>query len=104
MPNNAPLVTGEIYRIYADTRVSYSNQKPSTDFGLEYRISMGIEEVVPWAPMNAAIISDCLSCYFDLDTSWLLNSQVYKIEFRISEFGTKRLVPDTLTFKVVNPV
>jgi hypothetical protein len=54
--------------------------------------------------MNAAIINDCLSSYFDLDTSWLLNSQVYKIEFRISEFGTKRLIPDTLTFKVNNPV
>lgn len=104
IPNNAPLVSGEVYRIYADTRMSYSNQKPSTDFGLEYRISMGIEETVPWTSMNNAIISDCLSCYFDLDTSWLLNAQVYKIEFRISEFGTKRLLPSTLTFKVVNSI
>ncbi len=104
MPNSSSLVSGEIYRIYADTRVAYSNQKPFTDFGLEYRISMGIEEFVPWTQMNTAIISDCLSCYFDLDTVCLLNLQVYKIEFRISEFGTKKLIPDTLTFRVVNPI
>lgn len=105
MLNNSQLVTGEIYRIYADARIAYSSQKPTTDFGLEYRISMStIDEIIPWTPMNISIINDCLSCYFDLDTSWLLNAQNYKIEFRISEFGTKRLIPDTLTFKVVNPI
>lgn len=105
IPNNAPLTTGEIYRIYADTRMSFSNSKPSTDFGLEYRLSMGVlDELVPWTAMNAAIIDNCLSCYFDLDTSWLLNAQIYKIEFRISEFGTKRLLPDVLTFNVINPI
>lgn len=104
LPNNSPLNSGEIHRIYADARMAFSSQHPFTDFGLEYRISMGIEEVIPWTPMNNAIISDSLSCYFDLDTSWLLNYQIYKIEFRISEFGTKRLLPDTLTFKVINPI
>lgn len=105
IPNNSILNSGEIYRIYADTRMSYSTQKPTVDFGLEYRITMGtIDEIIPWTAMNNAIINDCLSSYFDLDTSWLLNSQSYKIEFRISEFGTKRLIPDTLIFKVVNPI
>lgn len=103
IPNDSPLVTGEIYRVYADTRMAFSNQKPHTDFGLEYRITMSLEEVIPWTSMNTAIIDDCLSCYFDLDTSWLLDSQIYKIEFRISEFGTKRLIPDPLIFKVINP-
>ncbi|HWY33635.1 MAG TPA: hypothetical protein VNX68_03250, partial [Nitrosopumilaceae archaeon] len=96
---------GETYRIYADPRMSFSNKKPFTDFGLEYRMSMGVEnELVPWTAMNVAFIDDCISCYFDLDTSWLLNSQIYKIEFRISEFGTKRLIPDSLTFRVLNPI
>jgi len=104
VPNNAPLVSGEIYRVYADVRMSFSNQKPFTDFGLEYRISMGLDELVPWTAMNNAIVDDCLSCFFDLDTSWLLDLQTYKIEFRISEFGTKRLISDTLRFKVINPI
>ncbi len=105
IPNNDILNSGEVYRIYADTRMSFSNQKPFTDFGLEYRITMSaIDEVAPWTPMNAAIIDDCLSSFFDLDTSWLLSAQSYKIEFRISEFGTKRLLPDTLLFKVLNPI
>jgi len=102
--NNTPLTTGEIYRIYADVRMSFSNQKPITDFGLEYRLSMSLDELVPWTPMNASIIDDCLTCFFDLDTSWLLNAQTYKIEFRISEFGTKRMLPDVITFNVVNPI
>ena len=103
--NNTSITTGEIYRIYADTRMSFSNNKPSTDFGLEYRLSMGVlDELIPWTAMNAAIIDSSLSCYFDLDTSWLLNAQIYKIEFRISEFGTKRLIADSLTFKVINPI
>jgi len=103
LPNNYALNSGEIYRVYADVRMSFSNKKPFTDFGLEYRVTMGLEEPIPWTPMNAAIIDDCLTCYFDLETSWLLNSQVYKIEFRIVEFGTKRLISDTITFRVVNP-
>lgn len=103
VPNNAPLASGEIYRIYADPRMSYSTKKPTTDFGMEYRMVMGLDEVISWSPLNTAIVNDCLSCFFDLDTSWLLNLQTYKIEFRIVEFGTKRLLPDTLTFRVVNP-
>lgn len=102
--NNAPLVSGEIHRIYADVRVGYSNARPSTDFGLEYKITMGLDEVHSWAPMNSAIIDDALTCFFDLDTSWLLNSQIYTIEFRIAEFGTKRLLPNKLTFSVMNAI
>ena len=105
IPNNSSLSTGETYRIYADVRMAFSTKKPFVDFGLEYRLSMNIEdELVPWTPMNTAFIDDCISCFFDLDTSWLLNSQIYKIEFRISETGTKRLIPDTLTFRVLNPI
>jgi len=105
IPNNTSIISGEIYRIYADARTSFSTQRPVTDFGLEYRLSMGVvDELVPWTAMNSVIIDGCQSCYFDLDTSWLLNAQIYKIEFRISEFGTKRLLPDTLTFKVINPI
>lgn len=104
IPNNAPLTSGEVYRIYADARVAYSTKKPVTDFGLEYKITMATEEVIPWTPMNISIIDDCLSCYFDLDTSWLLNAQIYKIEFQISEFGTKRLITDALTFRILNPI
>lgn len=102
--NNTPLVSGEIHRIYADVRVSYSNARPNTDFGMEYRITMGLGEVHPWAPMNSSIIDDSLTCFFDLDTSWLLDSQVYTIEFRISEFGTKRMLPNRLTFSIMNTI
>jgi hypothetical protein len=102
--NNSTMTSGEIHRVYADVRMAFSQQKPHTDFGLEYKITMGLDETIPWTSMNNAIIDDCLSCFFDLDTSWLLNAQIYKIEFRIVEFGTKRVIPDIITFRVVNPV
>ena len=105
LANNSVLAAGEKYRIYADTRVSYSTQKPSVEFGLQYKISMGINmaDVVSWTDMNTAIIDDCLSSYFDLDTSWLLDSQIYHIQFQIVEFGTTRILPDVLRFRVANP-
>lgn len=104
LSNGSQLAIGEIHRIYADVRVSYSNQKPTTDFGLEYRMTMGLDETLPWSPMNSAIIDDCLTCFFDLDTSWLLNAQIYTVEFRIAEFGTKRLLSNKLTFSVINTI
>jgi hypothetical protein len=59
-------------------------------------------ELVPWTPCNSAVIDSCYKCFFDLDTSWLLTNQNYQITFRISEFGTKRIIAERLNFKIVD--
>lgn len=102
LDNNSTVKPGEIARIYAETRVNYSTADPFVDYGLEYRLDMSTNnEVIPWTPMNMVIMDGCLKSYFDLDTSWLLNSQIYTISFRIVELGAKRVLPETIIFKVL---
>ena len=59
------------------------------------------QEVIPWTSMNQAVINKINSTYFVLDTNWLLHNQTYKIQFKINELGTSRLLPDNVTFKVM---
>lgn len=101
--NNDILQTDELIRIYADTRVNYTLKNPKTNYGLEYRLSMNnIIELIPWTPCNSAIIDNCAKCFLDLDTSWLLSNQNYQITFRINELGTKRIIAEKLSFKIVD--
>lgn len=101
--NGDILQTDELIRIYADTRVNYTLKNPKTDYGLEYRLSMNnVIELIPWTPCNSAIIDNCMKCFFDLDTSWLLTNQNYQISFRINELGTRRIIAEKLIFSVVD--
>lgn len=101
--NNDTLQTDELIRVYADTRVNYTLKSPKTGFGLEYRLSMNnVIELIPWTACNSAIIDGCAKSFFDLDTSWLLTNQNYQITFRINELGTKRIIAEKLSFKIVD--
>lgn len=101
--NNDVLQTDELIRIYAETRVNYTLKAPKTNFGLEYRLTMNNNiELVPWTPCDSAIIDNTYKCFLDLDTSWLLTNQNYQITFRISEFGTKKIIAERLNFKIVD--
>lgn len=103
--NNSILSIGETHRVFVDLRVNYSSRnQPKTAYDLKYRIVMNNqEEVVPWTSVNQAVINKCKSDYFVLETGWLLHNQTYKIEYRVDEFGTKRVLPETTTFRVIRP-
>ena len=103
--NNSILSIGENHKVFVDLRVNYSSRnQPKTAYDLKYRMVMNNqEEVIPWTSVNQAIINKCKQNYFVLETDWLLHNQTYKIEFRIDEFGTKRVMPDSLVFKVLRP-
>lgn len=103
--NNSILSIGETHKVFADVRVNYSSRnEPLTAYDLKYRIVMNNQdEVVPWTSVNQAVINKCKTNYFTLETGWLLHNQTYRIEFRIDEFGTKRVLPQTVTFKVLRP-
>jgi hypothetical protein len=102
LDNGSTVKPGEIVRVYSETRVNYSTNDPFVDYGLEYRLDMSVSnEVIPWTPTNTAILDGCLKSFFDLDTSWLLNSQIYTVSFRIVGLGAKRVIPETISFKVL---
>lgn len=101
--NNDTLQTDELIRIYADTRVNYTLKNPKTNYGLEYRLSMNnVVELISWTPCNSAVIDGCAKSFLDLDTSWLLTNQNYQITFRINELGTRRIIAEKLSFKIVD--
>lgn len=103
--NNSILSIGENHRVFVDLRVNYSSRnQPKTAYDLKYRIVMNNQiEVVPWTSINQAVINKIKSNYFTLETSWFLHNQNYKIEYRVDEFGTKRVLPETTRFKVIRP-
>jgi hypothetical protein len=103
--NNSILSLGETHKVFVDLRVNYSSRnQPKTAYDLKYRIVMNNQdEVVPWTSVNQAIINKCATNYFVLETGWLLHNQSYKIEYRIDEFGTKRVMPDSTVFRVIRP-
>lgn len=103
--NNSILSIGETHKVFIDLRVNYSSRnQPSTAYDLKYRMVMNNQvEVIPWTSVNQAVINRCKQDYFILETGWLLHNQTYRIEFRIDEFGTKRVMPDSLVFKVIRP-
>jgi len=94
----------EKLRVYCDLRVSFSIQKPSTPYSLQYRLIMNNQtEIIPWTEVNQAVIDDCKTNYFDIDASWLLHNQTYQINFKISEMGTNRIMPEKIDLKVLKP-
>jgi hypothetical protein len=103
--DNSILSIGETHKVFVDLRVNYSSRnQPDTAYDLKYRIVMNNQtEVVPWTPVNQAVINKCKNNYFVLETGWLLHNQTYMIEYRIDEFGTKRVMPNSTVFKVIRP-
>lgn len=103
--DNSILSIGETHKVFVDLRVNYSSRNPpKTAYDLKYRIVMNSQtEVVPWTSVNQAIINKCTNNYFVLETGWLLSNQTYTIQYRIDEFGTKRVMPESTTFKVIRP-
>jgi hypothetical protein len=101
--NNSILSIGETHKVFVDLRVNYSSRnQPKTAYDLKYRMVMNNQdEVIPWTSVNQAVINKCKSDYFVLETGWLLHNQTYKIEYRIDEFGTKRVLPQSTMFKVL---
>lgn len=103
--NNSILSIGETHKVFVDLRVNYSSRnQPSTAYDLKYRVVMNNQiEAIPWTSVNQAVINKCKTNYFVLETGWLLHNQSYRIEFRVDEYGTKRVLPDSLTFRVIRP-
>lgn len=103
--NNEILSLGETHKVFLDLRVNYSSRnQPETSYDLKYRLVMNNQdEVIPWTSVNQAVINKCKNNYFVLETGWLLHNQTYKIEFRVDEFGTKRVLPETTNFKIIRP-
>jgi len=101
--NNSILSLNETHKVFVDLRVNYSSRnQPKTAYDLKYRIVMNSqEEVVPWTSVNQAVINRCKTNYMTLETGWLLHNQSYQIQFRVDEFGTKRVLPETVNFKVL---
>lgn len=103
--DNSILSIGETNKVFVDLRVNYSSRnQPETAYDLKYRMVMNNQvEVIPWTSVNQAVINKCKSNYFVLETSWLLHNQTYRIEYRVDEFGTKRVLPNSTVFKVIRP-
>jgi hypothetical protein len=98
---NSILSNDEVVRVFANLRVNYSQKSPSPNYDLKYRMIMNNQdETIPWTSVNKIVRNNCKEQYFDIDTSWLLNNQTYKIEFRIDELGSKRILPNTIEFAV----
>ena len=101
LDNDSILDTEEVIRVYADLRVNYSTNSPKSNYDLQYRLVMNNQEaVIPWTSMNQAILNKCLTNYFVLQTNWLLQNQTYQVQFRISEIGTIRTLPESINFKI----
>ena len=101
--NDSIISSDENMRIYCDLRVNFSTNAPKTNYDLQYRMIMNIQdEVIPWTSVNQAIIDKCPSNYFDLQTNWLLSNQTYEIQFRVKELGTARIQNEKIKFKVIN--
>lgn len=104
LEQNKIITNEETIRVYCDLRVNYSQKEPRTAYSLQYRMVMNNqEEVIPWTSANRMVENNCPNNFFVLDTSWLLHNQTYKIQFRISELGTTRLMPEEIDFKVLRP-
>lgn len=102
LDNNSKVGLNELIRIYLDIRVNFSTKTPETPFVIKYRLMMNNQlEVIPWTRVNRIVRNSMTEHYFNLDTSWLLHNQTYKLEFKIEELGTSRVIPEGLTFKVM---
>lgn len=101
LEGNSILTNDENIVIFAHVRTNYSKKEPAPYYSLSYRLIMNNqEEVIPWTPLNKTVRNKCQENSFNLDTSWLLNNQSYKIEFKIEELGSKRVMPNEIVFRV----
>ncbi len=104
LENNQIVTNNDIYRVFVVVRTNYSQRQPSPNYILEYRLVMNNQdEIIPWDSVNSIIKNNCQEQYFDLDGTWLLENQTYRIEFRINELGSKRVLPENIYFKVLKP-
>ncbi|MBP9759672.1 hypothetical protein KBD45_08325 [Candidatus Dojkabacteria bacterium] len=102
LDNNSIINTDEIIRVYADLRINFSTNPPKNHYELQYRVLMNHQDsVIPWTSMNQAMLNKCMTNYFTLDTSWLLQNQTYEVQFRIGELGTLRTMPEKIKFRVL---
>jgi len=103
--NGQNINSGDKVKIFCDLRSNYQSfVAPTNPFKMFYRVIMNSQlEVVPWNQVNRVVIDNCQSHYIDLDTTWLLHNQNYKVEFKMQEYGTNRTLPETLEFKILNP-
>lgn len=103
--NNSIIQTDEVYRIYIDSRLNYSNIRPFVNYGLEYKLSMNNNfEVIPWTTANSSVINGIYKSFIDIDTSWLLNHQNYEISFRVNDLGTKVNLKEIINFRIENNI
>lgn len=103
--NGGTIRSGDQVKVFCDLRSNFRSYKaPDNPYRMYYRLVMNSQlELVPWTQVHRTVIDNCQSNYLDLDTSWLLSNQGYKIEFKIQEFGTNRILQDKLEFRVLNP-
>lgn len=94
----------QVLKVFCFLKVNYTNHEPSTPYILKYRMIMNNQlETIPWTIVNRTVRNNCFENWFELDTSWLLHNQSYKIEFMVEELGTKRIMPETIKFRVIKP-
>ena len=103
--NGSKIRSGDQVKVFCDLRSNFRSHKaPTNPYRMFYRIVMNSQvEVAPWTQVNRVVIDNCQSHYVDLDTTWLLHNQSYKIEFKIQEYGTNRTLPQSVDFRVLNP-
>jgi len=102
--NNQIINGNQVIRNFVIVRVDYSQRGPQPYFTLNYKMTMNNQtEIIPWTPVNMTIRNNCQEIYFDIDTSWLLNNQTYKIEFSILELGSTKITPESIVFRVIKP-
>ena len=102
LENNAIIDYDGIIRIYVESSVNFTNNNAYVPYGLQYKMIMNNkDEIIPWTDANFTNIDNTLTYFFDLDTSWLINNQTYKISFKINELGTKKVVEENIYFRVL---
>ncbi|MDG1949407.1 MAG: hypothetical protein P8J32_01130 [bacterium] len=104
LPEGGIVHIGQQIRVYCNLRAAYSTQPPKNNYNLKYRLYMNNQkETIGWTEVNQAVINKKKLNFFTLDTSWLLHNQTYQIQFQIEEWGTTRMYPKTLDFKILRP-
>lgn len=101
--DNGSIVSNEeMIRIFCDLRVNYSTNSPYTPYEIEYRMIMNNQTLcIDWTKINQVCLDGkCMENYFNLDTSWLLHNQTYKIQFRVKELGTAKIMSEDIVFRV----
>lgn len=100
--NNSIISQEENIRLFCDLRTAYSTNAPTTPYELQYKLTMNNQlDVIGWTSVNRAVFDGCETNFVDIDSTWLLHNQTYQFVFKINEMGTSRILPETLTFRVL---